>query len=187
MPSNHAEHTRKRACVKPRIVLSLVRWACACKRINRIVEEVMRKLMAAAVVLVLASVVPGTAMAAQPPKKPQPMTKVDVLRLINSMAIKGERGDPGPKGDPGIIGPQGPAGSPGGTGARGEQGIQGEPGLKGEQGPKGDTGYGLQQNAMLLMSGPCPDGSLMIGAEYGWRISAPNGDAIHVTVCKVTQ
>lgn len=147
----------------------------------------MRKRIALAIVIGLLTVGTGTALAKEPPRKP--VNQATIRQWISQAMIPGPKGDPGEPGQQGPVGPKGdtgPKGDQGAAGARGETGAKGDPGVKGDTGPKGDTGYGLQVNALMLVNGSCPEGSMLIGDEYGWRIGNPAGDSIHVTVCRVT-
>lgn len=89
--------------------------------------------------------------------------------MITSMA--GERG---PKGDRGEAGPAG-ASVRGEKGERGETGSVGPAGARGADGATGAAGrdgVGFASGVIFLVSGSCPAGTTMQGAENRWAIYA---------------
>lgn len=119
------------------------------------------------------------------------------MPAVDSVNIKGPKGDTGPQGEPGQDGAQGPQGEQGPKGDTGEQGPQGIPGEKGDtgpQGPKGEDGTGVtilgsyESEAQLKENHPtgnAGDSYLVNGDLYVW--SQTEADWVNVGSIKGPQ
>lgn len=116
------------------------------------------------------------------------------MPAVDSVNIKGPKGDTGPQGEPGQDGAQGEQGPKGDTGEQGPQGIPGEKGDTGPQGPKGEDGTGVtilgsyKSEAELKENHPtgnAGDSYLVNGDLYVW--SQTEADWVNVGSIKGPQ